>query len=249
MNWRKISTCLMAAAFVLALSVAAAMAAGGGNGGSSGGSGGGGAGGGSGGSGGGSAGGGSSGGSGGGSSGGSGGASAGGGSSGGAGGGSSGGSGGASAGGGSGGGSAGGGSSGGGAGGGGNRLTIANDSGANAYYQQAQTALAGADYWTAADLLQKVLSRQPDNPDVLNLMGFSERKLGYGSTALYYYKKALNLQPNHIGANEYLGELYLELKQPNLAEQRLVVLQQTCGNCEEYTELKEKIEKFKANPS
>jgi hypothetical protein len=79
-------------------------------------------------------------------------------------------------------------------------------------------------------------------------MGFSERKLGYSSTALYY-KKALNLQPNHIGANEYLGELYLELKKPDMAEQRLVVLQQTCGNCEEYTELKEKIEKFKANPS
>jgi tetratricopeptide (TPR) repeat protein len=108
---------------------------------------------------------------------------------------------------------------------------------------------AGADYWTAADLLQKVLSRQPDNPDVLNLMGFSERKLGYSSTALYYYKKALNLQPNHIGANEYLGELYLELKQPDLAQQRLVMLQQTCGNCKEYTELKEKIEKYKASPS
>ena len=228
MNWRKISTCLIAGAFILALSVAAAMAAGGGNGGSSGGSGGGGAGG---------------------SSGGSGGGNAGGGSSGGSGGGSSGGSGGASAGGGSGGGSAGGGSSGGGAGGGGNRLTVANDSGANAYYQQAQTALAGADYWTAADLLQKVLSRQPENPDVLNLMGFSQRKLGYSSSALYYYKKALNLQPNHIGANEYLGELYLELKKPDMAEQRLVVLQQTCGNCEEYTELKEKIEKFTANPS
>ena len=148
--------------------------------------------------------------------------------------------------GGSGGGSTGGGGS---AGGGDNRLTIANDSGADAYYQKAQTAIAGADYWTAADLLQKVLSRQPENPDVLNLMGFSERKLGYSSSALYYYKKGLNLQPNHIGANEYLGELYLELKKPDMAEQRLVVLQQTCGNCEEYTELKEKIEKFTANPS
>ena len=34
-----------------------------------------------------------------------------------------------------------------------------------------------------------------------------------------------------------------------MAEQRLAVLQQVCGSCEEYTELKEKIEKFKANPS
>lgn len=150
----------------------------------------------------------------------------------------------------SGGGSSGGGSSGGGSsGGGGGTLTITSDSDANADYQKAQSAIAGADYKTAAELLQKVLTRQPDNPDVLNLMGFSERKMGEASTALMYYKKALDLQPTHIGANEYLGELYLELKQPDMAEQRLAVLQQVCGSCEEYTELKEKIEKFKANPS
>ena len=142
----------------------------------------------------------------------------------------------------SGGGSSGGGSS------GGSKLTISSDTTANADYQDAQSAIARADYRTAADLLQKVLSHQPKNPDVLNLMGFSERKLGESSSALQYYKKALDLQPNHIGANEYLGELYLELKQPQMAEQRLAVLQQVCGNCEEYTELKEKIEKFKANP-
>ena len=141
------------------------------------------------------------------------------------------------------------GSGGGSSAGGGGTLTITSDSDANADYQKAQSAIAGADYKTAADLLQKVLTRQPDNPDVLNLMGFSERKMGESSTALMYYKKALDLQPTHIGANEYLGELYLELKQPDMAEQRLAVLQQVCGSCEEYTELKEKIEKFKANPS
>lgn len=151
------------------------------------------------------------------------------------------------AGGGNGGTSGGGGSAGGGNGGEG-KLTITSDASANSDYQDAQSAIQRADYRTAADLLEKVLSRQPDNPDVLNLMGFSERKLGEASTALRYYKKALDLQPNHIGANEYLGELYLELKQPDMAEQRLAVLQQVCGSCEEYTELKEKIEKFKANP-
>jgi tetratricopeptide (TPR) repeat protein len=147
------------------------------------------------------------------------------------------------------GGSSGGGSAGSSGGDNGGTLTITSDSDANADFQQAQTAIAGADYKTAASLLQKVLTRQPDNPDVLNLMGFSERKMGEASTALMFYKKALDLQPTHIGANEYLGELYLELKQPDMAEQRLAVLQQVCGSCEEYTELKEKIEKFKANPS
>ena len=165
--------------------------------------------------------------------------------------------GGGSSGGGSGGGSGGsGGGSGGGSSGGGlngaeeiGSLTIPGDDAHNAQFKKAQDAINAANYPTAIDLLQKVLAHQPENPDVLNLIGFSERKSGESSEALKYYKKALGLQPTHIGANEYLGELYLELKQPDLAEQRLAVLQQVCGTCEEYTELKDKIEKFKANPS
>ncbi|HKF64179.1 MAG TPA: tetratricopeptide repeat protein [Dongiaceae bacterium] len=126
-------------------------------------------------------------------------------------------------------------------------LTIPGDDALNAEYKKAQDAINAANYSTAIDLLQKVLARQPENPDVLNLIGFSERKSGEASQALNYYKKALGLQPTHIGANEYLGELYLELKEPELAEERLAVLQQVCGSCREFTELKEKIEKYKAN--
>lgn len=148
----------------------------------------------------------------------------------------------------------GGGSSGGGGGstGGGNsgssggQLVIKNDAGAEAEYSQAQTDITQADYQSAVDHLNKVLVSQPNNPDVLNLMGFSKRKMGDQTGALEYYNKALDLQPTHIGANEYLGELYLEMKIPAKAQERLDVLQQVCGNCEEYSELKEKIEKYKA---
>ena len=153
--------------------------------------------------------------------------------------------------GGGGGGSSGGGSSGGGNGGGNSatKLTIDNDSDANAVYAQAQAEIAQADYQAAVGHLNMVLAAQPNNPDVLNLMGFSKRKMGDQTGALEYYDKALGLQPNHIGANEYLGELYLELKNVAKAQERLDVLQQACGSCEEYTELKEKIEKFKATQS
>ena len=120
-----------------------------------------------------------------------------------------------------------GGSSGGSSGGGaGCALTINNDSNAAAEYARAQTAIAQVDYETAIGHLDKVLAAQPNNPDVLNLMGFSKRKLGDQSEALEYYNKALDLQPNHFGANEYLGELYLELKNVTKAQQRLAVLQQ-----------------------
>jgi Tetratricopeptide repeat len=126
----------------------------------------------------------------------------------------------------------------------GNRvLTIPDDSVANAAFLDAQKAIASRQFYLAVSDLQQVLQRQPDNADVLNLMGFSNRKLGKQSEALGYYKKALALQPHHIGANEYLGELYLEMKMPGKAKEQLAALHDACGSCMEYNELKEKIGK------
>ncbi len=151
------------------------------------------------------------------------------------------------AGGGGGGASGGGGSAGGngGAGTNGQMLTINADPNADSEYAAAQTAITQQDYQGAVTHLNNVLVSQPNNPDVLNLMGFSKRKMGDQTGAMEYYDKALTLQPNHVGANEYLGELYLEMKLPAKAQERLDALQQICGNCEEYTELKEKIEQYK----
>jgi Tfp pilus assembly protein PilF len=109
----------------------------------------------------------------------------------------------------------------------------------------AKTAIAQFKYDKAKEYLEKVLAVVPNNADALNLMGFTERKLGDPADSLTYYNKALAQNPNHLGANEYLGELYLEMKDVTKAEERLAVLQQACGTCEEYQELKEKIEKFK----
>jgi Flp pilus assembly protein TadD len=112
-------------------------------------------------------------------------------------------------------------------------------------YDNAVAAVKAGNYDQAIPLLQKVVAASPQNPDALNWLGFSYRKTGSMSQALVYYQKALDLQPKHIGANEYMGELYLELKDLPKAEERLAVLKQTCLDCEEYTELKEKIEQFK----
>ena len=143
--------------------------------------------------------------------------------------------------------SGGGGSAGGngGAGTSGQMLTINADPNSDSEYAAAQTAITQQDYQTAVTHLNNVLVAQPNNPDVLNLMGFSKRKMGDQTGAMEYYDKALALQPSHIGANEYLGELYLEMKLPAKGQERLDALQQICGNCEEYTELKEKIEQYR----
>ena len=122
------------------------------------------------------------------------------------------------------------------------------DSDVDSNYSMAKTAIAQFKYDEAKGYLEKVLAAKPDDADALNLMGFTERKLGDPGQSLEYYNKALALNPKHLGANEYLGELYLEMKDVKKAEERLAVLQQACGGtCEEYQELKEKIEKLKGS--
>jgi len=79
--------------------------------------------------------------------------------------------------------------------------------------------------------------------DVLNLLGFSNRKLQNYDTALEYYQQALQLEPEHKGANEYLGQLYVETGKLDKARERLAVLDKACFfSCREYRSLKRSIE-------
>ncbi|MGD2170535.1 MAG: tetratricopeptide repeat protein [Gammaproteobacteria bacterium] len=101
-------------------------------------------------------------------------------------------------------------------------------------------------YQQAIDELDKALAKSPDDADLLNLAAFSHRKLEQFDTALEYYTKALKIEPEHRGANEYLGELYLRLGKLDKAEERLTVLDDACFfGCEEYDELKQAIEAYR----
>lgn len=99
--------------------------------------------------------------------------------------------------------------------------------------------------------LDKALRDDPENADMLNLMAYSHRKLGHFEIALKYYQQALGIEPEHRGANEYLGELYLQMGQLEKAEERLQVLDDECFfGCDEYDELEEAIADYrKQNPS
>ena len=98
----------------------------------------------------------------------------------------------------------------------------------------------------AIPLLEKVVAARPDSADAYNYLGYSHRKIGEYEAALDAYQRALKLQPRHLGANEYLGELYLELGQLDKAEERLAVLDDACFfGCREYSELKERIADYK----
>ena len=113
-------------------------------------------------------------------------------------------------------------------------------------YGKAQIALSQEDYAQAIEDLREALADSPRDADVLNLLGFSHRKIGETDQAFDYYQQALAIDPNHRGANEYLGELYLETDQLANAEKRLEVLNGACFfGCLEHDELKEAIEKYR----
>ena len=95
-------------------------------------------------------------------------------------------------------------------------------------------------YSQAFKKLEKALKKDKKNPDILNYMGFTSRKTGNFEIAEKFYLQGLALKPNHIGINEYLGELYVATNRHNLAVERLEVLK-SC-NCKEYDELKAIIE-------
>ena len=144
-----------------------------------------------------------------------------------------------------GGGSGGGGSSGGGSsGGGGNSGNSSGGSQVN-LYQQAKNLVDDEQYAKAIPLLQKSIQQKGEYADALNLLGYSNRRLGDMAKAMTYYTKALNMEPNHLGANEYMGELYLEMNNLPKAEERLAVLKSACGDCDEFDDLEDEIEDYK----
>ena len=117
----------------------------------------------------------------------------------------------------------------------------------NQDYKDAVRAVNRKDYDKAIKLLVSVVKEQPNNADALNYLGFSNRKLGKYPDAVAYYQKALAVNPDHRGANEYLGEAHLEMNQLDQAEARLDHLGKVCNmNCDEYRELKMAVDAYKA---
>ena len=108
---------------------------------------------------------------------------------------------------------------------------------AKEYEKKGKLEKAKKRYEKAQKLLIKSNKKKPLQPDTLNYLGFTTRKLGDYENGEKYYLLGLEIDPNHVGINEYLGELYVATNRIDLAKERLNVLE-SC-NCEEYDELKE----------
>ena len=136
----------------------------------------------------------------------------------------------------------GGGGGGGGAGGGGGNEAAAQDPD----YQAGIAAAKASDWQTVVARMQASVQRDPKNADAWNELGHAYRMLGDLDNSFKNYQKALQLDPKHRNAREYLGEAYLQVGDLARAEEQLKVLDKLCFlPCEQYTDLKEEIARYK----
>ncbi len=110
----------------------------------------------------------------------------------------------------------------------------------------ARQALKDKQWDTAVELLQKAMARDPKNAELHSLMGYAERNRGNLDAAFKDYDQAIALDPKNRGAHEYMGEAYLMVGNLAKAEEHLARLDKLCFfPCEEYSDLKAAIAKYK----
>jgi Tfp pilus assembly protein PilF len=113
----------------------------------------------------------------------------------------------------------------------------------------ARKSIEAKDFKAAVGQLTKAVQEEPKNADAHSMLGYSYRKLGTFDKSMEHYQTALKIDSSHRSAHEYLGELYLDMDQPDSAEKQLAALKKACpffGKCEEYEDLKKAVDSYKA---
>ena len=117
----------------------------------------------------------------------------------------------------------------------------------NKLYDKAYDLVYAEKFDKSLKLLKKIAKRNDlgeMKADVYNLLGFSYRKNDNPDLdkAFESYKIALEANPEHAGAHEYLGELYLKMGDKFMAEEMLAKLETIAGtSSDEYKKLKKAI--------
>jgi len=117
-------------------------------------------------------------------------------------------------------------------------------------YAAGKEAIDAKEWRAAIDFLGRAALRDNRNADIQNYLGYAYRNAGQLAQAFEHYRKALSLNPRHRGAHEYIGEAYLIVNNPTKAAEHLAVLEKICLlPCEEYEDLKAKLEAYRAKRS
>ena len=102
----------------------------------------------------------------------------------------------------------------------------------------ARAYISAKDWTNAITDLKAFVAAQPTSADGFNLLGYSYRNAGNYDLAGKAYAKALKLNPNHTGALEYQGVLFIKLGQVDKAKANLAKIKAISGEgSEEYKDL------------
>ncbi len=116
-------------------------------------------------------------------------------------------------------------------------------------YAAGKKAIEAKDWAVAIRSLTSAALRDTRNPDIQNYLGYAYRNAGQMDQAFKHYGRALELNPRHRGAHEYVGEAYLIVGNLPKAEEHLAALRSICLiPCEEYEDLKKKVDAYRARP-
>ncbi|MGN6514866.1 MAG: tetratricopeptide repeat protein [Rhizomicrobium sp.] len=114
-------------------------------------------------------------------------------------------------------------------------------------YSTAVRLIHNEKYVLATAYLNRALQSSPRNANVLNYLGYTHRMLGDYPGSLDFYQKALAINPDHKGAHEYLGELYLMMHDSASADGQLAELTRLCPDgCVEKDTLEKAIADYHA---
>ena len=109
----------------------------------------------------------------------------------------------------------------------------------NKELKKARESISKKDWIAAVTVLEPYTKNTANDADGFNLLGYSYRNLKRYNESLVAYKKALEIDPKHRGAHEYIGIAYIQMSQLANAKVHLDALDKICTlSCEEYRDLK-----------
>ncbi len=113
-------------------------------------------------------------------------------------------------------------------------------------YAAGRAAIEARNWDVAIWALSSAALRDTRNADIQNYLGYAYRHTGQLDLAFKHYRRALQLNPRHRGAHEYIGEAYLMVKDLARAEEHLNALRSICLiPCEEYGDLEKAIAAYR----
>lgn len=113
-------------------------------------------------------------------------------------------------------------------------------------YAAGKRAADEKNWVDAVRLFKRAERRHPDHADLQNILGFSYRNLKQYELAFKHYRRAIELDPRHRGAHEYIGETYLITGDVASAQKHLTALRAICLlPCDEMRDLERAIARYR----